>query len=341
MALITCPECGQEISDKAYRCPKCGCPILAQASQTAQPNRPVQTTQATQTSHVESQTQTDSRSRQVPESLQPRKNKSTVWLLVLLGLAILIIGILTGLLLQKSEKDSAQQEGVKEEKQEKQEQESNTVKDIDGNVYKTVKIGKQVWMAENLRTTRYANGMSIPMGSTTSTTTAYRYNPNDNADNVRDYGYLYNWPAVMHGTQSSNSNPSGVQGICPDGWYVPSDAEWTQLTNYVSSQTQYQCNGSSENIAKALASTTGWSSSSNTCAVGNNPSANNSTVFSALPAGGYYGGYDDFGYLGDFWSATEYNGDGAYTRGLFYDYAGVLRDYSYRLYGFSVRCLRD
>ena len=79
--------------------------------------------------------------------------------------------------------------------------------------------------------------------------------------NVARYGYLYNWPAVMHGESSSSTNPSGVQGICPNGWHVPSDAEWVRLFIYVSSQPQYQCDNSSDNFAKALASTIGWDSS--------------------------------------------------------------------------------
>ncbi|MBR4535035.1 MAG: hypothetical protein IKO62_00075 [Bacteroidales bacterium] len=111
----------------------------------------------------------------------------------------------------------------------------STVTDYDGNIYYTVQIGSQCWMKQNLRTTHYANGASIALGSSTSTTTAYRYYPNNNSSNVSTYGYLYNWPAVMHGASSSSSNPSGVQCICPNGWHVPSDAEWVQLTNYVRS----------------------------------------------------------------------------------------------------------
>ena len=83
------------------------------------------------------------------------------------------------------------------------------------------------------------------------------------------YGLLYNWKAVTRNSSSSSSNPSNVQGICPTGWHVPSDAEWTQLTNYVSSQSEYVCGNDEENIAKVLASTTGWNISTNTCAVGN------------------------------------------------------------------------
>ena len=217
----------------------------------------------------------------------------------------------------------------------------NSVTDIDGNVYKTVKLGNQVWMAENLRTTRYADGTPIPLGTEASFTTAYRYYPNGNSANVTDYGYLYNWPAVMNGSASSNANPSGVQGICPDGWHVPSDAEWTELTNYVESQSQYVCGNNTIDIAKALASETGWNSSTYNCAVGNNPDANNATGFSARPAGYYYGLYSHFGSYANFWSATQYYSNNAYSRSLRYSSAYVTRNSNGKLNGYSVRCIRN
>ena len=216
-----------------------------------------------------------------------------------------------------------------------------TVTDVDNNTYNTVQIGTQCWMKENLRTTRYANGTSIALGSSTSSTTAYRYYPDNNSSNVSTYGYLYNWKALMGNSSSSSANPSGVQGICPTGWHVPSDAEWTQLTDYVSGQSQYVCGVSNSLIAKALASTTGWQSSSQICAVGNNPSFNNTTGFSALPAGGYFGYYLNFGDDAYFWSATEYDYGNSYYRAFSYNDANVNRHYSNKYYGFSVRCVRD
>ena len=216
-----------------------------------------------------------------------------------------------------------------------------TVTDYDGNIYNTVQIGNQCWMKENLRTTRYSDGTGIALGSSTSTTTPYRYCPNNDSSNVSTYGYLYNWSAVMHGASSSSATPSGVQGICPNGWHVPSDAEWAQLVNYVGSQSQYQCNGSNTKIAKALSSTTGWSSSTNACAVGNNPGANNATGFSAFPAGSYYGNYGNFGYRTDFWSSTENTSGSAWWRSLIYGNATVYRNNDLKDLGFSVRCVRD
>ena len=90
-----------------------------------------------------------------------------------------------------------------------------TVTDYDNNTYNTVQIGNQCWMKENLRTTHYSDGTSIPLGSSGSNTTAYCYYPDDSVSNVGTYGYLYNWPAVMGNSSSSSANPSGVQGICP------------------------------------------------------------------------------------------------------------------------------
>ena len=163
-----------------------------------------------------------------------------------------------------------------------------TVIDIDGNVYRTIQLGNQCWMRDNLRTTRYADSTEIPLNSNsheTSYTEPYCYVPNGVASYIHTYGFLYNWTAVMHGAAASDSNPSGVQGICPTGWHVPSLVEWEQLFNYVGEQSEYICGGNSFNIAKALASTTGWKNSSDDCDPGNNPMENNATGFSALLAG--------------------------------------------------------
>jgi uncharacterized protein (TIGR02145 family) len=197
-------------------------------------------------------------------------------------------------------------------------------------------------MKENLRTTKYANGTDIIQGTTTSTTTAYWYYPNNNVSNVATYGLLYNWPAVMNGSTSSNANPSGVQGICPTGWHVPSDAEWTQLTDYVGGRSEYQCGSNSKNIAKALASTTGWRSSTYSCAIGNTLSTNNATGFSALPSGTYIiGDYEYFGNSCDWWSASEMYSDTPYNRYLDYGDAYVKRDGNRKDFGNSVRCIMD
>ena len=225
---------------------------------------------------------------------------------------------------------------------------TSSITDIDNNVYQTVQIGNQCWMKENLRTTRYADGTSISLGSSTSTSTPYRYYPNCDSNNVNIYGYLYNWFAIMNNSPSSTNNPSGVQGICPDGWHVPSNAEWTQMTDYVSSQTQFLCN-SPTNISKSLASNTGWSNSSNTCAVGNNQSSNNTTGFTAFPAG-YYGstGCQSFGRYASFWTSTENGPEISFPiSGVYNPYMNYNDGYVWnstpdvKSSGNSIRCVKD
>lgn len=230
-----------------------------------------------------------------------------------------------------------------------------TLTDIDGNVYNTVQIGNQCWMKENLRTTKYANNTIIPLGDSVSFEVAYRYYPDSNANNVAAYGYLYNWKAVMDTFSSSSAIPSGVQGICPDGWHVPSYAEWRQLANYVKSQSQYVspgCTGTDDAghtycIAKALASTSGWYESPEINTPGNNPSTNNITGFSVLPAGYYNGVYsgveDSFSINALFWSSTQHpsNVQGASGLGLGYVITYMYWGSTLKNIGKSVRCLKD
>ena len=217
----------------------------------------------------------------------------------------------------------------------------STVTDVENNTYNTVQIGTQCWMQENLKTTKYADGTTISQGSSTSTTDAYWYYPDNNSSNKDTYGLLYNWKAVMNGSTSSSANPSGVQGLCPDGWHVPSDAEWTQLTEYVSSQSEYVCDNNNANIGKALASTQNWPNSSISCAVGNTPNSNNATGFTAVPAGYSNGGYEYFDAIAYFWSATSYDSTYAYYRYLYCHDAYVYSPYTYKFNAFSVRCVRD
>lgn len=216
-----------------------------------------------------------------------------------------------------------------------------TVTDIDGHVYNTVKLGNQCWMASNLRTTRYADGTLIAPGSGNSTTTAYRYTPDNNEEYLPTYGYLYNWLAVMHGAGASSANPSGVQGICPNGWHVPSNAEWSQLTNYLMNEGGYTCSSGGNTIAKAMASTTSWNCSTAICAIGNTPINNNSTGFGVYASGYYYGSTVDMGVYSYLWSTTE-NGDNVITRGFCSEYAFVPQiSNTLKQLGHPVRCLRD
>ncbi|MBO4654426.1 MAG: fibrobacter succinogenes major paralogous domain-containing protein [Bacteroidales bacterium] len=209
----------------------------------------------------------------------------------------------------------------------------NAVTDIEGNQYDAVQIGNQVWMAENLRSTKYPDGSTIPMGSSYSYTEPYLYVPGNNGSikknmpNVPYYGYLYNWQAVMHGANSSETG--NVQGICPNGWHVPSDAEWRELTNNVN------------NSAKELASTWGWTSTDELDAPGNNQSTNNVTGFSAPPAGLNTGINNLFlGSRATFWSSTG-NNNQAYDYYIYYLDSKVHSCENSKCLAFSVRCVRD
>lgn len=218
-----------------------------------------------------------------------------------------------------------------------------TVTDFEGNVYNTIQIGSQCWMRDNLRTKHYSDGSPIPYGGVSSpslTDPYYYYNPNVD---TTTYGFLYNWTAAMHGAPASTASPSGVQGVCPTGWHLPSRNEWTVLTDYVSNQIIYTCNGNSNNIAKALASTTGWSNSNNTCAVGNMPELNNTTGFNALPTGYGTTSIIQSGSGTGFWSTSSVEGspDYAYIRSLNSGGATMSNVSWIKNSGNPVRCILD
>ena len=214
---------------------------------------------------------------------------------------------------------------------------SATITDKDGNVYHTVKIGTQTWMVENLRTTKYSDGTSIPVvtdntvWSNLLTGACCNYN-NDEANSLK-YGKLYNWYAVNTGK------------IAPIGWHVPTNEEWTMLENYLSVNI-----GTSGSVAKALATTTDWLTSTNVGAIGNDLSKNNTCGFFALPGGLRYSGLDaqfsDLGKSADWWTSTEfttvYSKYMAYSRTMYYYESSVLTfSTSIKMYGMSIRCIKD
>ena len=211
-----------------------------------------------------------------------------------------------------------------------------TVSDYNGKTYNTVKIGNQCWMKESLRSTTFPDGTSIPLYSTDfKTDGSYaRYNPNKTASLANQYGYLYNWYAVMYnGTNpaSSNAKPSGVQGICPNGWHVPSEAEWEELQNYVDAK----YGNSSHELASA--SNALWSSANSTW---------NKLGFSAQPLGDIIDSSvhgkqatEYFLSYADFWSSTEYASGASYAP---YISSSLTTDYTSSKYtGLQVRCVRD
>ena len=218
--------------------------------------------------------------------------------------------------------------------------------DVDGNAYNTLQLGNQCWMKENLRTTHYSDGTVISAGTRgqSDATVAHYYLPNGDANKVTKFGLLYNMLAATNGAAISSAVPSGVQGACPEGWHLPSVAEWQQLFDFVGSQSQYLCGNDSRNITKALASTTDWGNSSFACAIGNNQAINNATGFSVLPAGEgvYY--YQDYSNGSSYYYFTK-------SADMFTANHGVVhfdRDSSVIKIGatggtlaYSVRCLRD
>lgn len=225
-----------------------------------------------------------------------------------------------------------------------------TVTDIDGNEYNTVTIGYQCWMRENMKTTRFANGDTIFLVDSVSLTQPLRYYPADSMHLVEEYGYLYNWPAVGHGTTGSEENPSGLQGICPDGWHVPSRLEYQQLFNVLHATENFWCDAHNNtypqnNIAKALADKTGWKEYSSTCSVGCDLSANNATGFSARPAGQIRGnGWKQTRFFEEkalFWDSYAY--DDSRAEYVIISYSSQMLSTSTDAYDFamSVRCVRD
>jgi uncharacterized protein (TIGR02145 family) len=146
----------------------------------------------------------------------------------------------------------------------------------------------------------------------------------------------------MNNSAGSDDNPSGVQGVCPTGWHVPSLNELEELKSYLYSHTEFQCDSITENIGKALASNFGWTIyEGRVCAVGNIPSTNNISGFSALAAGAFSGAYYAFSLGAYMWTATNKNETSAYGSWIHSAYAGFyLSDYSI-YYAHSVRCISD
>jgi uncharacterized protein (TIGR02145 family) len=222
---------------------------------------------------------------------------------------------------------------------------AQTVTDIDGNVYNTVTIGTQVWMKENLKTTKYTDGTAIPNVTDNSawaalTTPGYCWYNNDAAAYKATYGVLYNW-------YSLDATSNGGKNVCPAGWHVPTDTEWTTMENYlIANGYNYDGTTTGNKYAKALASASGWSSYSEAGTVGNTdyPAKRNATGFTALP-GGYRYDFDTFiniGSYGSWWSSSEVFSTYAWSRYIFCGSEIVWRISFYgKSCGFSVRCLRD
>ena len=187
--------------------------------------------------------------------------------------------------------------------------------------FNSVRIGKQVWSSENLNTAEFSNGDKISEAKTNEEwqtmgeqgKSAWCYYDNDPANGIK-YGKLYNWYAV-----------ADPRGLCPAGWHVPSDGEWTQLSNTL---------GGDNNAGSKMKSASGWYQAGN---------GTNSSGFSGLPGGNRndVGPYNSVGVYGSWWSSTQYSPTNAWFRVLFCGSGDVFRSINNKSFGFSVRCVRD
>ena len=194
---------------------------------------------------------------------------------------------------------------------------SSTVADVDGNIYNTIQIGTQCWMRENIKAKHYANGNALS-----------RYCYIGNEAYCDTFGGLYNWPTIMNGSSSGSFVPSGIQGICPTGWHLPSDPEWDILIYFLGG----------DSLAGGKMKETGinhWNSP--------NIGATNSSGFSALPGGYRYsgGGYHTMGEYAYWWSTTEYFTNATWVRSIKHDGEIVYHYYDFNDNCFAVRCLKD
>ena len=236
------------------------------------------------------------------------------------------------------------------EKTEEDENETliTTITDYDGNTYHTIKIGDQWWMAHNLETTHYADGTEIPLVESLSRWDTLGsedkafcyYNNNDNGE-ARTYGALYTWAAALNSSGSSDNNPSGIQGVCPDGWHMPGDSEWKELEMYLGmTQADADANGPRGiSIGSKLAKLHSlWSDG-----ILETSDQFGTSGFMALPGGGrrYDGTFGRLGENANFWSATEHDTEKAWGRHIYSKYTTVHRYSTVKSDGFSVRCVKD
>lgn len=215
---------------------------------------------------------------------------------------------------------------------------STTVTDVDGNVYHTIKIGNQTWAVEDLRTTKYNDSSSIQYisdnvsWSATPSAAYCSYKNETNDENIKTFGLLYNWYAVNTGK------------LAPKGWHVPSMADWNTLVTYLSKNGYNWDSSKTDNkCAKSAASRSYWKTSATTGTVGNDPSTNNRSGFSALPVGTRYGDgvFGNRGLMAHWWSSTAVSS--SYGKSVFITFERdcILEHTIEKHKGFAVRILKN
>ena len=196
--------------------------------------------------------------------------------------------------------------------------------DADNNHYSTIQIGDQIWMAENLKVGILIDGIE----EQTNNSTIEKYCYNDLESNCAVYGGLYQWNEMMQYVTTP-----GVKGICPTGWHIPTDAQWSTVATFLGGGSV--AGGKMKSTGTIEAGTGLWHTP--------NTGATNESGFTAVPAGYHYdsGPFYEVGYYPYWWSSLEVDIYNARDRYMYYDYGMVNRDISSKNNGFSVRCLRD
>ena len=216
------------------------------------------------------------------------------------------------------------------------------VTDVDGNTYNAVMIGNQCWLAKNLNT-----GIRINIGNyQIDNNIIEKYCYGNYISSCNTYGGLYQWDEMMQYNPSDNGTIGTTQGICPNGWHIPTDAEWATLGNFLIDN-GYGYQGSGNDIGKSMATTSGWNMSSIAGTVGCDQSSNNSSGFTALPGGycnNYNGTSNNINGLGYWWSATR--GQPSYYAWCCFlnsNYSVLYKRKNsiHKANGISVRCIKD
>ena len=220
-----------------------------------------------------------------------------------------------------------------------------TATDQDGNTFEWINYGTQDWAIENAEVVTYRDGTPIPQVTDDTewanlTTGAWCYQNNDPNKEI-----MYNWYALKGINDNDPNTPN--KEFAPTGWRVPSDAEWTELENFlIANSYNYDGTTTGNKIAKAMASKTGWNSSSSYGSPGNNPSLNNTSGFNARPFGGrwYYGSFENDNTISIFWSSSEEGSENVWLRDLNIEYTNpseLIRTNGSKRSGLFVRFVRD